>query len=133
MAVSVKVEIIRIDKWLWVARFFKTRSLAAKAINAGHVRLTGNRIKASKLIAVGDSILVKKNNLEYDITVTGILHNRVSATIASTLYDETEQSKLARENELKDKRFFNAGYQSSTGRPTKQERRDIQKLTGKIK
>ncbi len=130
---SVKTEVLRIDKWLWVTRFFKTRSLAAKAINAGHIRLNGNRIKSSKLVSVGDSILVKKNNLEYDITVTGILNNRGSATIARTLYDETEQSKLARENELKDKRFFNAGYQSSAGRPSKQERRDIHKLTGKIK
>ncbi|VAW98853.1 Ribosome-associated heat shock protein implicated in the recycling of the 50S subunit (S4 paralog) [hydrothermal vent metagenome] len=133
MIANEKIEVLRIDKWLWVTRFFKTRSVAAKAINSGHVRLNGNRIKPSKLVAVGDNMLIKKNNLEYDIKVIGILPNRVSAVIASTLYQETELSQLNRENELKDKRFFNAGYQTSKGKPSKQERRDIQKLTGKIK
>lgn len=123
----------RIDKWLWVARFYKTRSLAAKAINAGHVRLNDNRIKSSKTVVIGDSVLVKKNNLEYNITVTGILQTRVSATIASTLYQESNESILARENTIKDKRFFNSGYKSSDGRPSKQDRRDIQKLTGRLK
>ncbi len=124
---------LRIDKWLWVSRFYKTRSLAAKAINAGHVRLNENRIKSSKILVVEDNVLIKKNNLEYKVVVKGILHSRVSATIASTLYEETEQSKLDRENIIKDKRFFNAGFQSSEGRPNKQERREIQKLTGRLK
>jgi ribosome-associated heat shock protein Hsp15 len=124
---------LRIDKWLWVARFFKTRSLAAQEVNAGHVRLNNNRIKSSKAVVVGDSILVKKNDLEYFITITGIVPSRVSATIASSLYQESEQSKLTRENTIKDKRFFNKGYQSPEGRPSKQGRREIQKLTGKIK
>jgi len=124
---------LRIDKWLWVTRFYKTRSLAAKAINSGHVRLNDNRIKPSKMLVVDDKVLVKKNNLEYHLTVTGILSNRVSATIASTLYEESEQSKLARENTIKDKKFFNSGYQASDGKPNKQERREIQKLTGRQK
>ncbi len=124
---------LRIDKWLWVTRFYKTRSLAAKAINAGHVRLNDSRIKSSKILIVGDSVLIKKNNLEYYVAVKGILPTRVSATIATTLYEESEQSKLARENIIKDKRFFNAGFQTSERRPNKQERREIQKLTGRIK
>jgi len=124
---------IRIDKWLWVTRFYKTRSLAAKAINAGHVRLNDNRIKPSKSVIVNDIILVKKNNLEYKITVKGILESRVSATIASTLYEEFEESKTARENSIKDKRFYNAGYKSSVKKPSKQDRREIQKLTGRLK
>jgi ribosome-associated heat shock protein Hsp15 len=127
------LENLRIDKWLWVTRFYKTRSQAAQAINAGHIRVNDNRIKSSKSVVIGDRILVKKNNLEYTITVTGILPNRVSATIASTLYDESEQSRLARENSIKDKRFYNAGYKTSDGRPSKQDRREIQKLTGKLK
>jgi len=126
------LENLRIDKWLWVTRFYKTRSLAAQAINAGHIRVNDNRIKSSKSVVIGDCILVKKDNLEYTITVTGILPNRVSATIASTLYDESEQSRLARENSIKDKRFYNAGYKTSDGRPSKQDRREIQKLTGKL-
>lgn len=122
---------LRIDKWLWVTRFYKTRSLAAHAVNAGHVLLNDNRIKSSKIVVIGDTILVKKNNLEYTLVVIGILATRVSATIAGTLYQESEESKLARENTIKDKRFFNAGYKSSTGRPSKQARREILKLTGK--
>lgn len=123
----------RIDKWLWVARFYKTRTLAADAINAGHVRLNDKRVKSSKIIVIGDVVLVKKNNLEFDITVTGILQTRGSATVASTLYQESEQSKITRENTIKDKRFFNAGYKSADRRPTKHDRREIQKLTGKPK
>ncbi len=124
---------LRIDKWLWVARFYKTRTLAAQEVNAGHVRLNNSRIKSSKMLIPGDTITVKRNDLEFNITVIGILRNRVSATIASTLYEESEQSKLVRENTIKDKRFFNSGYQSPDGRPSKQERREIHKLTGKLK
>ena len=130
---SKSIEELRIDKWLWVVRFYKTRSLAAKAINSGHVRLNDNRIKSSKTVVVGDSVLVKKNNLEYILTIVGILPTRVSATIASTLYEESEQSKLARDNAIKDKKFFNAGYQTASGKPSKQDRREIQKLTGRLK
>ncbi|MFV1984291.1 MAG: RNA-binding S4 domain-containing protein [Thiohalomonadales bacterium] len=133
MKKTEKFDDLRIDKWLWVTRFYKTRSLAAQAINAGHVRLNTNRIKSSKIVVIEDIILVKKNNLEYKIIVKGILPTRVSATIACTLYEETEQSKLARENAIKDKRYFNAGYKSSDGRPSKQDRREIQKLTGRFK
>jgi len=128
-----KSDELRIDKWLWVTRFYKTRSLAAQAINAGHVRLNAKRTKSSKIVVIGDIVLVKKNNLEYNIIVKGILPTRVSATIAGTLYEETEQSKLVRENAIKDKRFFNAGYKSSDGRPNKHDRREIQKLTGRFK
>lgn len=123
----------RIDKWLWVARFYKTRSLASHEVNAGHVRLNNSRIKSSKMLVVGDSVFVKKNDLEYTITISGLLPSRVSATIACTLYDESEHSKLARENTIKDKRFYNHGYTASEGRPSKQDRREIQKLTGKLK
>jgi len=122
---------LRIDKWLWVVRFYKTRALAALAINAGHVRLNDNRTKSSKFVVVGDKVLVKKSNLEFDITVSNILPTRVSAKIAITLYEESAESKLKRENTIKDQRFFNAGYQSSEGRPSKQQRREIQKLTGR--
>jgi len=127
------IDEIRIDKWLWVTRFYKTRTLAAHAINSGHVRLNDNRIKSSKSVVIGDRILIKKNNLEYTIIVTGIFPSRVSANIASSLYNESEESKTVRENTIKDKRFSNAGYQSSDGRPSKHERKEIQKLTGKFK
>jgi len=130
---SKNINTQRIDKWLWVVRFYKTRSLAAQAINAGHVRLNDSRIKASKTVVIGDKLLLKKNNLEFDITVINIVATRVSATIAQTLYQESQESKLKRENAIKDRRFFNAGYKTSDGRPTKQQRREIQKFSERLK
>ena len=85
---------LRVDRWLWAARFFKTRSLAKSAIENGKIELNGNRIKASKEIAQGDLLSVRRGDTVQVVTVLALTDKRGSATIAQGLYEETEQSIL---------------------------------------
>ena len=89
-------EKLRVDRWLWAARFFKTRSLAKSAIENGKIELNGNRIKASKEIAQGDLLSVRRGDTVQVVTVLALTDKRGSATIAQGLYEETEQSILER-------------------------------------
>ena len=91
-----KQEKLRVDRWLWAARFFKTRSLAKSAIENGKIELNGNRIKASKEIAQGDLLSVRRGDTVQVVTVLALTDKRGSATIAQGLYEETEQSILER-------------------------------------
>lgn len=116
---------VRIDKWLWAARFFKTRRLATDAVSGGHVQINGESIKPSKAIQIGDSIKIVKAQEQFEISVTGLAEKRGSATVAKTLYQETEDSLQARE-EQKQLRKFNA---SSAPAPNK---RPDKKARGKI-
>jgi ribosome-associated heat shock protein Hsp15 len=116
----------RIDKWLWAARFFKTRQLAIDAINAGRVLVNNARIKPAKAIRLGDVIQVRKPPYTWDITVRLLSDRRGSAVVAHTLYEEAEQSVAAREvlkNELKD-----MPPPLFPGRPTKRDRRALDKF-----
>ncbi len=88
---------VRIDKWLWAARFFKTRRLATDMVSGGHVQLNGERIKASKAVATGDELRIQRGQEQFIVTVTGLAEKRGSAAVAQTLYQETEQSKADRE------------------------------------
>ena len=88
---------VRLDKWLWAARFYKTRSLAAEAIDGGKVQVNGDRAKRSKMVEIGDQIRVRNGPYEYQIHVRELSERRGSASIAATLYEETEASKKARE------------------------------------
>src|ERR1700709_2098501 len=91
---------LRIDKWLWAARFFKTRSLAADAVEKGHVRIGGAPVKPSKDVRVGDLVEIQIERIVWEIQVLGMCDVRGPATVAQTLYSETQDSKAKRQAEL---------------------------------
>ncbi len=118
----------RIDKWLFAARFFKTRALAAAAIDRGRVMINDQRIKPAKTIAIGDKIEIRINNYQYTIEVLGLSNKRGSAPQAQQLYRETDESReqralLAARLRAQPQPFF------AKGRPTKRDRREIERLT----
>lgn len=117
-------DLTRIDKWLWAARFFKTRQLAIDAINAGRLEVNGERVKPSKNIKPGDRLLVRKPPLEYQLVVKAVADKRGSATIAQTLFEESATSILAREKVVAELRDMPPPL--FRGRPTKKDRRTIQ-------
>lgn len=116
---------VRIDKWLWAARFFKTRSLAKKMVEQGKIKVEGQKCKPSRNIAVGNQITIKKNDLIWVVNVLELAEKRGSATVARTLYEETEESIKQREATalLKKMEFHSAPKPDK--RPTKKQRRDI--------
>lgn len=122
---------VRIDKWLWAARFFKTRSLASAALNGGKVHLNSQRTKASRAVKVGDVVTVHRGFDTYEIHVDALSEKRGSATIAQTLYTETEESIKKREEAAAMRKALNQGRPASEGRPTKRNRRLIRSFTGK--
>lgn len=116
---------VRVDKWLWAARFFKTRSLAAEAVSGGKVHLNGQRIKPAKDINPGDELRITRGNEELTVVVRALSHQRGPAKIAATLYEETEASRAAREANREMRRFTAQGMQAPAGRPSKKDRRKI--------
>lgn len=91
------MDTVRIDKWLWAARFFKTRSLASQAVSGGHVSLNGNRVKPSRTVQVGDMLLVRRDFFEFTIRVIELSERRGPASVARALYEETADSISKRE------------------------------------
>jgi len=122
---------VRIDKWLWAARFFKTRSLASKAVSGGKVYLNGQRVKAAKVVTVDDTILIRKGQLEFEITVLGLSSKRGPATVARTLYKESQDSITKREEERQERSLFYAGQKMPAKRPGKKDRRKIREFIRK--
>ena len=122
---------VRIDKWLWAARFFKTRSLASKAVSGGHVHLNGQRIKASRFIQVGDQLTIRRAQEEYMVEVLALSSCRGPAKIAITLYAETEASQTRREKEREQRRLINAAASRPEGRPDKRSRKKIRQFLRK--
>jgi ribosome-associated heat shock protein Hsp15 len=116
---------IRIDKWLWAARFFKTRSLASDAINGGHVHLNGSRIKTSRAVAIGDELRIQRGHEQMVVMVQALSDKRGPAAVAQTLYAETEASRTAREQSAEQRRLQSAGVSLPDRRPNKHERRNI--------
>jgi ribosome-associated heat shock protein Hsp15 len=116
---------IRIDKWLWAARFFKTRSLASDAINGGHVHLNGSRVKTSRAVAIGDELRIQRGHEEMVVIVQALSGQRGPASTAQTLYAETEASRTAREQNNEQRRLQSAGITTPERRPNKRERRNI--------
>ena len=90
---------VRIDKWLWAARFFKTRGLATKMVHGGHIQCNGDRLKPSKAIQIGDVLTIQRQQETFIITVTALAEKRSSASLAQTLYQESEHSIAAREQQ----------------------------------
>jgi len=120
---------VRIDKWLWAARFFKTRSLAAEAIAAGKVEVNDERAKPAKLIQLGDSITVRQGPYLHVVHVRGLSERRGPASVAATLYEETAESLAARAKLAEQLRMAPAAFvYEEKGRPTKRDRREIDRF-----
>ncbi len=122
---------VRLDKWLWAARFFKTRSLAAQAIAAGHIRLNGSRAKAAKALAPGDMLEIIRGTTTWTVRVRELSARRRGAAEAQMLYEETEESRERRERLAAEIRANPLARLDSPGRPSKRDRRRLDRLRGK--
>jgi ribosome-associated heat shock protein Hsp15 len=121
---------LRIDKWLWAARFFKTRSLAAQAVEGGRVRLGGERVKPARELKPGDEVTVHIGELEWVVEVRALSARRGPAEAARQLYAEREASRARREGIIAARRLEPEPGFGLRGRPTKRDRRMLRKLTG---
>jgi ribosome-associated heat shock protein Hsp15 len=119
---------IRLDKWLWAARFFKTRSLAKDAIEGGKVHCAGQRVKVAKEIAVGDVLSIRQGFDARDVVVTALSEQRRGAAEAALLYEETEASQAAREKRAAERKSGSLSFRPSDHKPSKKERRQLNKF-----
>jgi ribosome-associated heat shock protein Hsp15 len=122
----------RLDKWLWAARFFKTRSLATTAIDTGKVHVDGDRAKPAKEVHLGQVIHIRNRDFEIEVDVQALSNIRRGAPEAALLYKETQASITKRENAKATGEGQFAQRDRGMGRPTKRQRRDIKKFTGGI-
>ena len=122
---------VRLDKWLWAARFFKTRTLAAESIDAGRVEVNGDRVKRSRAVTVGDTVRIRKPPFEQIVEVTGESEQRGSATVAATLYVEREESRKAREVLAAQMKALGPPVFREKGKPGKKDRRAIDRWRGR--
>jgi len=125
-----KLGSVRIDKWLWAARFFKTRSLAARACELGRVRFHGHNAKAAREVHAGDMLRVTNDSGEFEIEVVQLSEVRGPASVAQALYRETEASREAREKAAAERRAARQFEQLPAGRPSKRDRRRIIQFRG---
>ena len=121
------VDSVRIDKWLWAARFFKTRSLATDAVSTGKVTLNGERVKPAYNVKISDKLAINNSANEWEIVVQRLADVRGSAIIAQTLYLETEESVSKRSVIAEDRKYFHEPTMMIKGRPTKRDRRLLDK------
>jgi len=124
-------ETVRLDKWLWAARFFKTRSLASKAVSGGHVHLNEGRVKPSRIVKVGDRLKIRRSEEEFTVNVLALSSRRGPASVARTLYEETDDSRLQREAAREERRLIRAPASRPKGRPDKRDRRKLIKFLRK--
>lgn len=122
---QVFVDSVRLDKWLWAARFFKSRTLAVAAIEAGRVLVADDRAKPARLIKVGERLKISREQEKFELVIRGITEQRKSAPLARLLYEETPESLLARQTLAENRRFYNEPSQDIAGRPTKRHRRAL--------
>ncbi|ACC71674.1 RNA-binding S4 domain protein [Paraburkholderia phymatum STM815] len=120
---------LRIDKWLWAARFFKTRSLAADAVEKGRVRIGGATVKPAKEVRVGDLVEIDIERIVWQIEVLGVCDVRGPASVAQTLYAETQEGRQKRLQENERRKTYREPAASMHGRPTKRDRRVIDKIS----
>lgn len=119
---------VRLDKWLWAARFYKTRALAAEAVAGGKVEVNGRAVKRSRVLEVGDRIRIRQPPFEHQIVVRLLSERRGPAAEAAKLYEETPASREARERLAAQIRAERQVYTPARGRPTKKDRRDLARL-----
>jgi ribosome-associated heat shock protein Hsp15 len=122
-------EAIRIDKWLWAARFFKTRSLAAEAVNGGKIEVNGARAKASRIMRLGDTLTIRRGPYEWTVVVKGLAKLRRPAPEAQILYEETAESIRQREAASAQLKLERTPEFNSPGRPSKKDRRAVLRFT----
>ncbi|MFB6349183.1 RNA-binding S4 domain-containing protein [Moraxella sp. ZJ142] len=130
MSQNTELSKVRADKWLWAARFFRTRSLAKEAIESGKVHMNGSKIKVSRELQVGDTLTVRQGHAtrleEKTIIITALSDNRGSATIAATLYQETAESQARREFMAEQRKLMNLARPDT--KPDKKQRRELSKF-----
>jgi ribosome-associated heat shock protein Hsp15 len=128
--VPSEVDAVRLDKWLWAARFFKTRKLATEAITGGKVHLNGQRTKPGKDVKIGDEITISKSGYVWEISITAITGQRRSAKDAILLYQETPESFAKRQQQIQEQREHKEllGYSGIDRKPDKKERRLIHRF-----
>jgi ribosome-associated heat shock protein Hsp15 len=122
---------VRIDKWLWAARFYKTRAIASEAVNGGKVHLDGQRIKASRTVKLGDIYDIQRGYDRLTVVVDDLSDRRGPASVAQTLYHETEQSIQKREKENEQRKLARLSRPVIDHRPNKRERRKLRSFSGK--
>jgi len=125
------MEQVRIDKWLWAARFFKTRSLAAKEVGAGHVAVNGVKVKPARMVRVGDLLMIRQGFLQTLVRIQAVSEQRGPATVARTLYEETVESLARREQMLAERKALQLHAEQPDRRPGKHERRKIRQFLKK--
>jgi len=116
---------VRIDKWLWAARFYKTRSLASEAVDGGKVQVDGQRVKPAKLLKPGDALSIRNGPYTWDITILMLSERRGSAAEAAKLYSESDESRRIREEKIALLKIERQSNPFPGGRPTKKQRRQI--------
>jgi ribosome-associated heat shock protein Hsp15 len=121
----------RLDKWLWAARFYKTRSLASEAIAGGKVQVNGDRAKRARPLRIGDEIRVRLGTYEFHVVVRALSDRRGPAAEAAKLYEERAESRAAREAMALQLKTLHAAFVPDRGRPTKRDRREIDRLKGR--
>ena len=122
------MEQVRIDKWLWAARFFKTRGAATEAVLGGRVHVNGERVKPAKEVRPSDMLEISIGATRWTVVVTGVAERRGPATVAATLYEETPESRAAREQRALERRLARPPGADLGARPTKQDRRRLDAL-----
>jgi ribosome-associated heat shock protein Hsp15 len=123
---------VRLDKWLWAARFFKTRSIAREAVSGGKVHLNGNRAKPGRTLNIGDELRIQRGTEEFTITVVELTGARGPANIARTLYAESEDNRLKREKLAEEHKLAREQDASRERRPDKRQRRDLVRFKNKF-
>ena len=123
---------VRLDKWLWAARFFKTRSVAREAVSGGKVHLNGNRAKPGRTINIGDELRIQRGEEEFVITIVEPSSRRGPATVARTLYEESDESRLRREKLAEERKLERQQHATRERRPDKRQRRRIVKFKNRF-
>jgi len=121
-------ESIRLDKWLWAARFFKTRSLATDAVDSGKVTVNGDKAKPARAVRIGDTLEIDNGSDRWEVDVMGLSDVRAAAPIARNLYEETDVSVARRAAVAENRRLFREPSADFKGRPTKRDRRQLGKM-----
>ena len=116
---------VRLDKWLWAARFFKTRSVARYAVSGGKVHLNGNRAKPGRTLSVDDVLRIQRGDDEYTITIIEVASRRGPAAVAQTLYEESDESRVKREKLVEQRKLEHEQHAGRERRPDKRQRRRL--------
>jgi ribosome-associated heat shock protein Hsp15 len=122
---------VRLDKWLWAARFYKTRALASEAVAGGKVQVNGDRAKRARPVQPGDEVRIRQGPYEHHVVVRALSARRGPASAAAELYEETPTSRAAREAMALQLKSLHAAFVPDKGRPTKKDRRELGRLKGR--